>query len=898
MGVLGDAVLGSRPDFRMLPGLENVIKNINGMSFGIGGPARQAKRLYKRFQRGDDVSNMAEFAPVFMNEAKDLSDIEFDAHTGAAQLAAQFGGSEQTNLQNRLIENDKARRRESTGRQIASMIPQMQRDALDVWQQGVGRRDQMNAWKQGALTDVYSRQYDARRQGGILPDLLKGAISGGMKLLGGFRNGLYKVPHDKFPAFLDEGERVLNKPEAEQYNLLEAEGAVRPPQNAPTPTVYNFTAENGAQKVAFQQPSPRATGQRPTPPPGSVDLMQGEEDEGGPVGGRRGDGYGLKDELIDDALSLIPGGRLAPFVYTGARRLAPMIGNMFNRKMPEVGKHVRGEVSYMDRLAEPGPELTPTAGPGVMGLGVTGNDGVLPIRSGGRLPAPVGEDYDVEDGDLLNATRPRRVYQFANEAASAPGLTNLGKPAPVDLFGDESKSQAALGMMGLGNSQDRILQTQPRGTLYDFKPDVDVTDAARSPHPTAAQAQQPFERWHNDSFASGDPVKVESALRDILGPAYEDVAPGPRQRLLTQMLNDSGEPHSGGRGFKDRLIHGLKTAGLAFLVTGNPFLAAGAGVWGGADVNVYHRLKRNAVDLPRLQNEAAIENQQQQQNLNRANQYGNYSGVNSYTGKPTLAARNADSMDAWRRTQDANRDEDRRIREEKQASDVQDRRRKDLIAMDRAGMLTAQQRTELARLSGLSGELQEPYVNGQIAIDWDEAGRPRTINKRTGTVGTVVDPITGKPAGPSLKATQGQQRILDAHAKATLSAYKAGAPLTPQARAVLKAGGMANADQLPDTYDPTRVLYEPETGTITFVGPNTGRVKDKTQTTPRPKKGSALDEFLNPSGGGGQGASQPKQLSKTDVESYAKANQWSYDQALNYLREQKDESGQSKYIVP
>ncbi|MGA9771695.1 MAG: hypothetical protein WBV94_21875 [Blastocatellia bacterium] len=204
------------------------------------------------------------------------------------------------------------------------------------------------------------------------------------------------------------------------------------------------------------------------------------------------------------------------------------------------------------------------------------------------------------------------------------------------------------------------------------------------------------------------------------------------------------------KGIGGRIMSGLRSAGKNLLRSGlNPFVAAGKLVEGIADPRAEARTDYRLDVQPRGLSEQNRLLRQSQTEL----------GMTNVLQDNDRQREQIRSMDANRQAQlqfnmlkerelDENHDLDRQARIHQQDMTAQGRRRKDLIAMDKAGMLTPRQRAELAQISELPGELQEPFVNGQIAIDWDDEGRPRTINKRTNTATSVIDPQTGKAAAP------------------------------------------------------------------------------------------------------------------------------------------------------
>lgn len=283
--------------------------------------------------------------------------------------------------------------------------------------------------------------------------------------------------------------------------------------------------------------------------------------------------------------------------------------------------------------------------------------------------------------------------------------------------------------------------TQPQGTLAASpRPRIEAIPQQATAQSDATMSL-PLHSWHEEHLSSGDPVKAEKALQDIIGPAYADIAPGQRQQLLNKILNEDTSPHKGKVGWGERIVHGLKTFGLTTLITGNPFLGAAAGVWGGADPNVYHRLKHSNVDVPRATADAAIENQGQVQDLHRAEQYGQFSGVDPYTGKQTETARDRTARldeTTWQHQHaDADRDATREQRDRIANDATKAKRRRDLIAIERSGMGNEQTRRELAEAAGISSELREPFIRGDMSFETDSDSNIISLSKRTGTAATV-----------------------------------------------------------------------------------------------------------------------------------------------------------------
>jgi len=187
-----DFLFGSRPDLRFTPGAEQTIQSLQGMQLGLSGPARQAKSLFKQLNMGKDVSSMGQFAPIAQNEAKNLSDVDFDYMTGANALIGSEGGADVNQL-NRMRDIAKERVREQAGRERVQALSDLRNQAWNMWQRGSENWDQQEMMRQQLLAQARSPQnmYDARRQGGILPGLIQmgaqlglGALTGGLSAAG------------------------------------------------------------------------------------------------------------------------------------------------------------------------------------------------------------------------------------------------------------------------------------------------------------------------------------------------------------------------------------------------------------------------------------------------------------------------------------------------------------------------------------------------------------------------------------------------------------------------------------------------------------------------------------------------------------------------------------------
>lgn len=177
MGFFGDLFLGSRPDYTYLPGVSDLMGDVRGWRPSLGKHVKSSKKLLRSLDAGEDVSNIGAFAPLQQDEAADLNSIDMDYMVGANALIGGAGG-DQANLMNRMRDLAKERRRQDTGRQMVAMIPALRGQAMDTIERGMSRRQGMELDKYGLLSRLNSMQYDRRRQGGILDDIIKGAVGG------------------------------------------------------------------------------------------------------------------------------------------------------------------------------------------------------------------------------------------------------------------------------------------------------------------------------------------------------------------------------------------------------------------------------------------------------------------------------------------------------------------------------------------------------------------------------------------------------------------------------------------------------------------------------------------------------------------------------------------------
>lgn len=182
MGFL-DFLIG-KPNYKLLPGVQDSINGLNGLNFGIGKAGKSSQRLLKRLDAGDDVSDIGTFSPIRQEEAADLSDIDMDYSTGANVLNAA-GGGEQANQINAMRDRSKENRRAQTGRQMVSALGSLRQGALDTLDRATGRRDAEELQRQQLLLQARGSQYNSTGTGGLLGSL----ISGGAQVAGAYLGG-------------------------------------------------------------------------------------------------------------------------------------------------------------------------------------------------------------------------------------------------------------------------------------------------------------------------------------------------------------------------------------------------------------------------------------------------------------------------------------------------------------------------------------------------------------------------------------------------------------------------------------------------------------------------------------------------------------------------------------
>lgn len=183
MGFL-DFLTGSRPDYRLLPGVSDSISGLNNLSFGLGKAGKSAKKLLGQLDAGEDVSNIGSFSPIRQEEASDLSDIDMDYSTGANVLNAA-GGGEQANQINAMRDRAKENRRAQTGRQMVGALSSLRQGASDELERATGRKNAEELQRQQLLLGARGMQYNNnQRTGGILGSLISGAAQVGGAYLG------------------------------------------------------------------------------------------------------------------------------------------------------------------------------------------------------------------------------------------------------------------------------------------------------------------------------------------------------------------------------------------------------------------------------------------------------------------------------------------------------------------------------------------------------------------------------------------------------------------------------------------------------------------------------------------------------------------------------------------
>jgi hypothetical protein len=180
---LKDILMGSKPSYELLPGMQDSINGIQGLDFNTPGFLhRNAKSQLKRLNRGDDVSDMGEFAALRQQEATDLAGIDEDFSVGANVLNASGGGDQASQLA-ALQQRFKERRREGTGRQYVQALGDLRNSATNTLSSENARRDDNLLRQQQLLMQARSNVGRNERTGGILPGLIQGAAQVGSAAL-------------------------------------------------------------------------------------------------------------------------------------------------------------------------------------------------------------------------------------------------------------------------------------------------------------------------------------------------------------------------------------------------------------------------------------------------------------------------------------------------------------------------------------------------------------------------------------------------------------------------------------------------------------------------------------------------------------------------------------------
>lgn len=172
----GDWLLGSRPDYQLLPGMQDSINSVQGMNFGLGKAGKFAKKNLAALNRGDDVSNIGAFSPLRQAQAADIADIDMDYMSGANALIGAQGG-DQANQLNRMRDLATERRREQGGRDMVNAMSDLRSQETNTLQNAQAMRQQGRMWQQGLLGQLRGNVYDNKRTGGALNSLIQGAGS-------------------------------------------------------------------------------------------------------------------------------------------------------------------------------------------------------------------------------------------------------------------------------------------------------------------------------------------------------------------------------------------------------------------------------------------------------------------------------------------------------------------------------------------------------------------------------------------------------------------------------------------------------------------------------------------------------------------------------------------------
>jgi hypothetical protein len=243
------------------------------------------------------------------------------------------------------------------------------------------------------------------------------------------------------------------------------------------------------------------------------------------------------------------------------------------------------------------------------------------VKRAGENPTPTLEDMTSDE-----AIGRRKRFGFDEPGPAQPVRTepSMGRAAPVvdvEHGGDSIFRRAG--------------EAPPPNTLSV----PSATAPMRATYEPEGRPPIPFDRQHVD-FNQANPMDALAVQRGSATPQpfASDVDEGPATRRAREMGEVGAEPHQHGSGLGERLMHGLKLGGSAFLRSGfNPLIAAGEFAEGAIDPNAWHRYEFNR-DYPRAVAAAHNEQGMQEADLQRQLQRAGVTGELP-SGAPTLPYR-------------------------------------------------------------------------------------------------------------------------------------------------------------------------------------------------------------------------------------------------------------------
>jgi hypothetical protein len=138
------------------------------------------------------------------------------------------------------------------------------------------------------------------------------------------------------------------------------------------------------------------------------------------------------------------------------------------------------------------------------------------------------------------------------------------------------------------------------------------------------------------NFADVPEQPVDRSKEAVFGPAYDRFRELQQKGPIGDIDPVTGQPKK--MGFGERLMHGLKAGGLAFLATGNPLLGLIGFGLGTARPQTYHDQRYNLIDQPQAYRRAKEEADLQGEQVHRAIPLSNMRGIDIYSGQPTQGA--------------------------------------------------------------------------------------------------------------------------------------------------------------------------------------------------------------------------------------------------------------------